>query len=569
MKQYKNIYFILLLFSLIGFVSCEKEEVKDFSDIKFVRINQQSITISVGESYKVIPIYDSEETAAKKFTWSTLDSTIATIATNEDNSGIITGISEGQTIIKIESEDGKLKYFSTLIVRKDRIIKILAIGDSFSEDAVENYLYDLAASDDIKVIIGNMYLEGSSLEQHWENAAENNAAYQFRKIGVDGIKNQQNEVTLKSAFKNENWDFISFQEASHLAGKINGYEQYLPKLVEYAKSFVTNPNVKFLLHQLWAYAHDSNHEGFINYDKDQIKMFNAIVEAVWEAKSFTDIEGIIPVGTAIQNGRTSYIGDKFTRNGQNLSYNIGRFTAACTWFESLFEINVLDNPFIPNTLTTYDASLAKTAAHAAILAPQEITILNDYLYPEPNNFVLKSPIYIDFGPILSESPFNNYMFPTDLKLGNLKDEKGEETGFGIEVSMPFTGALDRGLENSLGFPKTASQDMFFSDGIFVPKSGFILSNLNKNLKYTFIFYGSINDIGTETEYRVMGENEESAFLVNDYNDSRVAIIRDIIPKDDATIEIQLQPGPGNIQWAKFFGVNVMLIVPEGYQLSFN
>ena len=40
----------------------------------------------------------------------------------------------------------------------DGVIRILAIGNSFSQDAVEQYLYELFDAAGIKVIIGNMYI---------------------------------------------------------------------------------------------------------------------------------------------------------------------------------------------------------------------------------------------------------------------------------------------------------------------------------------------------------------------------------------------------------------------------
>ena len=64
----------------------------------------------------------------------------------------------------------------------DKIVKILTIGNSFSEDAVEQHLYDLAKTEDIKVIIGNMYIGGCSLEKHLNNARGNKPAYKY-KIG--------------------------------------------------------------------------------------------------------------------------------------------------------------------------------------------------------------------------------------------------------------------------------------------------------------------------------------------------------------------------------------------------
>src|SRR5690554_4668636 len=70
----------------------------------------------------------------------------------------------------------------------DSIIKILAIGNSFSQDAIETYLHELAEAEGISVIIGNLYIGGASLELHWKNASNNTAAYDYRKIDLDNIK---------------------------------------------------------------------------------------------------------------------------------------------------------------------------------------------------------------------------------------------------------------------------------------------------------------------------------------------------------------------------------------------
>ena len=57
--------------------------------------------------------------------------------------------------------------------KNDDIVKILSIGNSFSQDAVEQYLHEIAAADGRQVIIGNMYIGGCSLAKHLVNAKEN------------------------------------------------------------------------------------------------------------------------------------------------------------------------------------------------------------------------------------------------------------------------------------------------------------------------------------------------------------------------------------------------------------
>lgn len=257
-------------------------------------------------------------------------------------------------------------------------IKILAIGNSFSQDALETYLHELAKAENIQVIIGNLYIGGASLELHWNNAKENKAAYQYRKIDVNGNKTNTPETSIADAIADEDWDYISFQQVSSSSGIYESYVEPLPLLFENVKQMATNPDVKYILHQTWAYAQSSTHSGFAHYNNDQLTMYNAIVDAVWRAKELIPIDIVFPAGTAIQNGRSSYIGDNFCSDGYHLDVNIGRYTAACTWFEKLFNVDIIGNSFKPDALSDFEADIAQHAAHYAVKNPKEITEMSDF-----------------------------------------------------------------------------------------------------------------------------------------------------------------------------------------------
>ena len=47
-------------------------------------------------------------------------------------------------------------------------MKILAIGNSFSEDAMY-YLKNIADADGVEVKAVNLYIGGCNLERHWKN----------------------------------------------------------------------------------------------------------------------------------------------------------------------------------------------------------------------------------------------------------------------------------------------------------------------------------------------------------------------------------------------------------------
>ena len=47
-----------------------------------------------------------------------------------------------------------------------RTLRVLAVGSSFSRDAVEQHLHELAMADGDTMIVGNLFIPGCSLERH-------------------------------------------------------------------------------------------------------------------------------------------------------------------------------------------------------------------------------------------------------------------------------------------------------------------------------------------------------------------------------------------------------------------
>lgn len=262
------------------------------------------------------------------------------------------------------------------LTRKDTI-KVLAIGNSFSQDALESYLSDLAQAADIPVVIGNLCIGGASLALHWDNANHDKTAYSYRKINADGQNQYQDSVSIARALSDQDWDFVSFQQVSHDAGRFETLTEPLPLLFEYVRNNLRGSKVKFIFHQTWAYAQNSTHEYFTNYDRNQQDMYRAIVDVSKRVSELIPVDIIVPTGTAIQNGRTSVVGDNFCRDGFHLDFIIGRYTAAATWFESLTGESVIGNSFKPEALSAREAEIAKQAAHAAVLNPFGITDLTD------------------------------------------------------------------------------------------------------------------------------------------------------------------------------------------------
>lgn len=262
--------------------------------------------------------------------------------------------------------------FLTLQTVSAKTIRVLAIGNSFSEDAIEQNLYEIVDAAGDKIIIGNLYIPGCSLKRHYENSQTNANDYRYRKIGIDGKMREDGKCALKKALQDEKWDYISFQQASHFSGLYDTYEPYLSRLVEYVRD-VVGKHPKFIWHQTWAYAQDSNHDGFKNYGHSQRQMYDAIIACSRKAVNDNRLFRVVPSGTAVQNVRTSFIGDTMNRDGYHLDLIHGRYTAACVWFEILFRKSVIGNAYTPEGMSLAYREVIQRAAHAAVKKPYEIT----------------------------------------------------------------------------------------------------------------------------------------------------------------------------------------------------
>lgn len=243
-------------------------------------------------------------------------------------------------------------------------VRILAVGNSFSEDAIDQYFHELCEAAGKRVIIGNLYIGGCSLERHLLNARTDSAAYRFRRIGHDGVTITANPVTLSSALQSDDWNYVSFQQASPLSGKYGSYADLKP-LIAYADN-VTQGRPTYMWQQTWAYSPTSTHGAFPTYNSDQKVMYDSIMSATRRViTDYPSLKVLIPTGTAVQTARIASGNYDLTRDGYHLDRLTGRYIAACTWFEAIFGESVIGNPYHPAGMTAEQARMAQEAAHSA------------------------------------------------------------------------------------------------------------------------------------------------------------------------------------------------------------
>ncbi len=295
----------------------------------------------------------------------------------------------------------------------DNALKILAIGNSFSIDSLQ-YVYQIADNIGIEeIVIGNLYIGGCSIDTHVENITNDNAAYDFY-YNSNGVWQHTANSKISTAILAENWDYISMQQASGYSGVASSYEK-LPTLIAEVKK-LCGENTKLVWNMTWAYQQGANHWDFPKYSNDQMTMYNAIVSAVnSEILTNKDISMVIPTGTAIQNARTSFIGDTVTRDGYHLSLDLGRYIAGVAVVRALTGLSVDGLTYAPDGVknSIHHESYISVAIECANNAVNNPYAVTNSQITESESFDFSNYIELDLG--LTANAYYHSLYSKELK----------------------------------------------------------------------------------------------------------------------------------------------------------
>lgn len=263
-------------------------------------------------------------------------------------------------------------------------VKILGIGNSFTMDVMEQHLEPIMESMDQPAIMGYPYRGGTSLQQHVAFTKDGSLPYTYCEWR-DGKLTKSGEFTsdLISRIEQEQWDYILIQTDHLNSGKIASYEPYLTELIDIVKTHCPNKSVKLGLYMTWGYDTGSTASGFGYYQSKSTVMYDSIISCVKKVLPNHPELMLIPVGTAIQNARTSYKGERLNRDGYHLNYDYGRYIASLCYYSRIFGEDPKNVVYKPTTIDDYCAAMCRAAAQAAMEKPFEVTDLVDYKEPTP------------------------------------------------------------------------------------------------------------------------------------------------------------------------------------------
>ncbi len=264
-------------------------------------------------------------------------------------------------------------------------LKIVVVGDASAKDAW--YFFPQIAKEagiDLKLVV--LYSNGNKgdIIQHY-TSTNLYTQYEYTNDGWVTVSTAAKQVDV---LKTEAWDYFIINHSIANSGVSTSYISLNSTLKTALLAMVSkNPKVKLLFMQTWAYEiNDRNNlfNAFKAYNTDQQKMYadiNAAIKArvvtsssIAKEATNANKDGVIPVGTAVQNMRESYWSDGLTRDSEFLS-TTGKVLAAVMLFKSItgYDINNLElsDPVFDHARP--HLGVIKESVNNAYLKPYETT----------------------------------------------------------------------------------------------------------------------------------------------------------------------------------------------------
>lgn len=314
-------------------------------------------------------------------------------------------------------------------------LRILALGNSFTQDSTM-YLYDIAAACGAEdIVVGRMFHAGASLYAHLraanhetdknEVAADGTVVTDYdgfylyseqRAPGIEDYMIKKDKTDFDYGLKAQDWDIIVLQawypenvyglNGGDVAGNVEN-EEWLNELTAIIKKRATNPDVELGFNMVWSMER-SKSQPYFGYDLANNEYNNGATMADWNSiveqtetylSNNEDYTYVIPVGTAIENARTSYLAGIRGKTKTNTDIvgglqrdrvhlnDIGKYIAAMTWTKVLkpdYDVAAIDwtpNVFYTDGTALFDADIAAAAKEAVTNAVTTWDEVTDSAYP--------------------------------------------------------------------------------------------------------------------------------------------------------------------------------------------
>ena len=291
---------------------------------------------------------------------------------------------------------GRLSKFTINMseASKKTSVSILGIGHSYAVDSYR-YLYGcLAQMGYTDIVLGVMFKGNCSLKQH-VTYYHNGKGHEIYHKNTDGTWVQYKNPVLSTVLNERDWDYITMQECLEGSGQPSYFDPWLDELTDIVRNH--QPSSKLFYNLLWTldkvYTGPIPDTFYAPYNYDQMTMYNAYISTTQNTVMPTGIfSEVIPMGTAVQNLRTTYLEDVLTRDTYHMSYKYGRVLTALMMCRVFCNETIADVTYTGGySLTDEEIALIKEALENAYVAPYKITPHGQSPTPGPGAFPAELP----------------------------------------------------------------------------------------------------------------------------------------------------------------------------------
>lgn len=334
-----------------------------------------------------------------------------TISFNRTNLEVKAGAMVNASL-SLKDSDVVVSSNNSVLKKNPSSLKILTFGHSYTVDSYE-YLDDLINETGISDIVLARYYEGNcSLDSYLKYAkssqnvrgkSQNIQYFEYKGTGDYSLS----YPSIIDALEKYDWDCIVFQTSITEAGFYEKVITPLTELIDYVKKICKAKHGKEPIigwHMFWAFGSQLPSLQ-TTYMGNQELNYWSHVNVSKQLMEKNIVQLVIPTGTTVQTLRNSILNNSYcsnsiayelTRDGFHLDVGVGRYVAACTWFETFikpsFGLSIKDLSFTPKgfnavPVTSSNLSLLKKAVISSYNNPYNINDINPL-----SQFEINSPI---------------------------------------------------------------------------------------------------------------------------------------------------------------------------------
>ena len=176
-------------------------------------------------------------------------------------------------------------------------LKVLMIGNSFSNSVLRYFPQLVEAGKVHKLKLANAYIGGCTLERHCSNIDAEKTKPDFKPYSYVIVGAKGRKAKLSEMIKDDKWDIITIQQGSPHSPYKEKTHDYAKKLIAFVKQLA--PQAEIVVHQTWAYRADHpwfTRKGAKLTRQKMHEMLTANYTELAKAHKFR----MIPVGNAVQ-----------------------------------------------------------------------------------------------------------------------------------------------------------------------------------------------------------------------------------------------------------------------------